>query len=94
MEPVVSPLARKLKLEPGTKAAVAGAPGGYLDRLAPPPDATISDTLDDELYDWIPFFVRTSADLAAIVGPLTDSLSPTGHIWICTRRASPSSRRT
>src|SRR3954463_489794 len=82
MEPALSPLARKLKLKPGLRAAVIGAPPGYLERLALPPDIAISETLDEGPFDWIQVFVRTSAELAALVGPLTRSIAPTGHVWI------------
>ena len=82
METTVSPLAKKLKLKSGSRAAVAGAPPGYLEQLAPPADVTISETLDGGPFDWIQVFVRTSAELAAIVVPLTAAIAPTGHIWI------------
>jgi len=82
METPVSPLAKKLKLKPGSRAAVAGAPPGYLEQLAPPADVEVSETLDGGPFDWIQVFVRTSAELAAIVAPLTAAIAPTGHIWI------------
>ena len=82
METTISPLAKKLKLKSGFRAAVAGAPAGYLEQLAPPADIEVSDTLDGGPFDWIQVFVRTSAELAAIVKPLTAAIAPTGHIWI------------
>ena len=81
MDGPISPLAKKLKLGPGLKAAVIGAPAGYLERLDPPADVEIATTLEGPL-DWIQVFVRTSADLAAVVGPLTAALAPTGRAWI------------
>jgi hypothetical protein len=83
----ISPLSRKLKLKPGLRAAVLGAPPGYLDRLDPPPHVTIGDTLTGPL-DWVQVFVADSAGLAAIVGPLTAALAPTGHVWICYPKGS------
>ena len=82
-----SPLARKLKLKPGARAAVIGAPPDYLERLAPPPGVGVSDQLTDT-YDWIQIFVRTSGDLAAIVEPLVKALEPTGIAWICYPKGS------
>ena len=82
METALSPLARKLKLTSGMRAAVVGAPDGYLKQLGAPPDVTISQSLDGGPYDWIQVFVRTSAELAAIVPPLTAAIAPTGHIWV------------
>ena len=81
MEPV-SPLARKLKLKPGLRSAVIGAPHGYLESLDAPAGVTMVGTLDGPL-DWVQVFVRTSADLAAIVAPLRAAFSPTGLVWIC-----------
>lgn len=82
METTVSPLAKKLKLTSGTRAAVVGAPPGYLAQLAAPADVKIAETLDAGPFDWIQVFVRTSAELAAIVEPLTAAIAVTGHIWI------------
>jgi hypothetical protein len=81
MDTAPSPLARKLKLKPGARAAVIGAPPGYLERLRPPAGVTIEDSLDGPL-DWIQVFVRTSAELARIAGPLTSALAPGGLAWI------------
>ena len=93
MEPA-SPLARKLKLKPGLRAAVIGAPAGYLESLDPPAGVTMIEALDGPL-DWVQVFVRTSADLAAIVGAaarraLADGPAPGSP----TRRAPRRSRRT
>ena len=38
MNAVLSPLARKLKLKPGVRAAVTGGQPGYLAQLAAPAD--------------------------------------------------------
>ena len=53
MEPVHSPLAKKLRLKPGTRAAIIGAPPRYLEHLAPPADVKVADTLDDGPFDWM-----------------------------------------
>ena len=76
-------LARKLRVrKPGGRAAVIGAPaGGYLERLDPPSGANVRQTLDGPL-DWIQVFVRSSAELAAIVPGLTAALDPEGMVWI------------
>ena len=81
MDDVVSPLAKKLKLKPGARAAVIRAPPGYLERLAPAADTMMVTSLDGQL-DWIQVFVRTSAELATIVAPLTAALAPNGRAWI------------
>jgi hypothetical protein len=82
VEAGLSLLAKKLKLKPGTRAAVVNAPAGYLEQLAPPEDVEVSETLVGGPFDWIQVFVRTSAELASIVESLTAAIAPTGHIWI------------
>ena len=81
MDAATSTLATKLKLGAGLHAAVVGAPDGYLDRLDPPEGVTIATNLTGT-FDWIQIFVRTTAELAAIVGPLTTALAPTGRAWV------------
>ena len=83
----VSPLARKLKLKPGARAAVVGAPPDYLARLAAPPDVRIGERLTGPL-DWAQVFVRDSAGLAAVVPDLVAALEPTGLAWICYPKGS------
>jgi hypothetical protein len=87
MGTAVTPLAKKLKLKSGLRAAVVGAPAGYVERLGPPDRVTVSTMLDG-LHDWIQVFVRTSAELADIVEPLKASLSPTGLAWISYSKGS------
>jgi hypothetical protein len=76
-----SPLARKLKLKPGARAAVIGAPPDYLERLAPPPGTSLGTTLSGTL-DWVQLFVSSSAELAAIVPQLTSALDANAIVWI------------
>jgi hypothetical protein len=83
----VSPLAKKLKLAPGMRAAIVGAPEGYLAHLAPPAGVALSTDLDDR-RDWIQIFVRTSAELAALVPGLVRSLDPAGRAWIAYPKGS------
>ena len=51
MEAAVSPLAKKLKLKSGTRAAVVGAPPGYLTQLSAPSDLVVAETLDGGPFD-------------------------------------------
>jgi hypothetical protein len=81
MDTAPPPLAKKLKLKPGARAAVVGAPAGYLERLGPPVGVKIGESLDGPL-DWIQVFVRSSADLAAIVPGLSAAVDPGGIVWI------------
>ena len=82
METAITPLAKKLKLKPGLRAAVVGG-AGRLHRAARATRGHLGRRRRfDGLLDWIQVFVRTSAELAGIVAPLTAALSPTGLAWI------------
>jgi hypothetical protein len=87
-----SPLAKKLKLKPGARAAVVGAPDGYLERLGLPTGSTAGTTLDGPL-DWIQVFVADSAELAAVVPGITKAVAPDGLVWISYPKGS-SKRQT
>jgi hypothetical protein len=87
-----SALARKLKLRPGARAAVVGAPDGYLEQLQPPPGSTVGTALDGPL-DWIQVFVADSAELAAVVPGITKAVAPDGLVWISYPKGS-SKRQT
>jgi hypothetical protein len=60
---------------------VVGAPADYLDRLAPPEGTNVAEALAGPL-DWVQVFVRTSAELAAILPSLIVALDPNGLVWI------------
>ena len=81
METAAAALAKKLKLQPGLRAAVIGAPPGYLERMATVDGVSLSTTLDGR-FDWIQVFVRTTAELAAIVKPVAAAIAPAGRVWI------------
>jgi len=87
METAAAALAKKLKLQPGLRAAVIGAPSGYVERLATVDGLALSTTLDGR-FDWIQVFVRTSAELADVVKPVTGAIAPAGRVWICYPKGS------
>jgi len=85
-------LAKKLKLKPGARAAVVGAPEGYLERLGQPAGTTVGTMLHGPL-DWIQVFVADSAELAAVVPGITKAVAPDGLVWISYPKGS-SKRQT
>ena len=87
METAAAALAKKLKLQPGLRAAVIGAPPGYAERLAAVDGLALSTTLGGP-FDWIQVFVRTSAELADVVTPVTGAIAPAGRVWICYPKGS------
>ena len=92
MDAAPSPLAKKLKLKPGARAAVVGAPDGYLERVGPPAGTAMGATLDGPL-DWIQVFVASSAELATLVPGITKAVAPNGIVWISYPKGS-SKRQT
>jgi hypothetical protein len=75
----MSDLARKIKLKPGSKAAVIHAPGNYLDELQH--DAGISSSLRGK-FDWIQVFVKNKAELDALAPRAAAALKPDAILWI------------
>ena len=92
MDAAPSPLAKKLKLRAGARAAVVNAPEGYLEALGSPAGTPIGTRLDGPL-DWIQVFVLSSSELAAVVPGITKAVAPDGLVWICYPKGS-SKRQT
>src|SRR5688572_29514285 len=74
-----SPLAKKMKLKSGLKAAVFNAPENYVEALRH--DTALSPTLNGK-FDWIQIFVRTKAELDALAPKAAKSLKPESMLWI------------
>jgi len=77
-----NPLLKKMKLKPGQRAAIIGAPDGYLEALQPLPAGV---ELAEELvgmFDWIQLFVKTQAELAQAVPQVRAALKPASTLWI------------
>lgn len=73
-----SPLAQKLKLKPGARAAVLHAPEGYLDGFAP---EGVDTSLNGQ-YDWVQVFVKNQTELAALMPAVKAALKPVSLLWI------------
>jgi hypothetical protein len=77
-----NPLAKKMKLKPGQRAAVINAPEGYLDTLGPlPGDVELAEWLDGS-FDWVQIFVKTQAELEQLLPQVLPALKPAGLLWI------------
>jgi hypothetical protein len=77
-----SELAKKLKLKPGARAAVIGAPEGYLAELEPLPEGVSLSTRLAEPLDWLQVFVTTRAELAKLAAKAAAALKPVALLWI------------
>lgn len=74
-----SPLAKKLKLKSGLKAAVINAPENYVAELRH--DTAMSPTLRGK-FDWIQVFVGSKAELDELAPRAAKALRPESLLWI------------
>lgn len=80
--PVLSPLARKLRLEPAHRVAVLNAPAGYVDTLKPAPEGLRTELEPPELFDAVQLFVSGVEELRALGPAAIRSVKPGGLLWI------------
>ena len=77
-----TPLATKLGLKSGWRAALVGAPAGFEATLEPlPPDVRLSRRLGKTL-DLVMVFVTSRASLEQQWARLTAALTPAGMLWV------------
>ena len=75
-------LAKKMKLKAGVRAAVIGAPSGYLSELEPlPADVELATALRGS-FDWIQVFARTRTELERLAPKVIRALRPAGILWV------------
>jgi hypothetical protein len=75
-------LVKKLKLKAGQRAAIVGAPSGYLRELQPLPEGTeVSETLTGT-FDWIQIFVRDKSALKSAAPQVVAALRPESLLWV------------
>ena len=80
--PVLSLLARKLRLEPNHRVAILNAPAGYLDSLAPgPADLRIELEATDAL-DAVQLFVNGVEELRDMGPAAIRAVKQDGLLWI------------
>jgi hypothetical protein len=74
-----SPLSKKMKLKPGSLAAVINAPENYLTELKH--DSEISQKLNGR-FDWIQIFVKNKKELDSLAPKAVKALKPASMLWI------------
>ena len=74
-----SALAKKMKLKPGSRAAVLKAPEKYLKQLKH--DAEISQKLTGK-FDWIQVFAMNRKELASLAPRAASALKPDTMLWL------------
>jgi hypothetical protein len=78
----VRSLAEKMKLKPGSRAAVVGAPGGSLEELGPLPAGVEVSTRLRGSFDWVQVFAKTRAEVETLVPQAIKTLKPESVLWI------------
>jgi hypothetical protein len=83
-----TPLAKKLKLKPGQRAAIIQAPDGYRAKLGPlPASVELSEQLDGA-FDWVQLFVKTQAMVDQLLPQVVAALKPESLLWIAFPKGS------
>ena len=79
---MLSPLARKLRLEPAHRVAVLNAPPGYVDKLKPAPEGLRTELEPPELFDAVQLFVTGIEELRSLGPAAIKAVKPGGLLWI------------
>lgn len=74
-----SSLAKKMKLKPGSSAAIVNAPENYFEEFKH--DNELSNKLDGK-FDWIQIFVKNKAELERLIPKAARALKPESVLWI------------
>ena len=74
-----SPIAKKMKLKPGVRAAIIHAPENYLNELKH--DNEISPKLSGK-FDWVQIFAKNKKELDSLVPKAAKALKPESMLWL------------
>jgi hypothetical protein len=80
--PELSALARKLRLQPGSRAAFVNAPPSYLDSVHPLPEGVEVVSGAERDLDFLQLFARDTAELARLGGPAVRRVRHDGILWV------------
>ena len=81
-KPLLSSLARKLRLEPNQRVAILNAPADYLGSLAPDPIQISTELKPDELFDAVQLFVNGVEELQRLGPAAIRAVRPHGLLWV------------
>lgn len=82
IEKAANPLAKKMRLKRGLRAAIINAPEGYAKSLSPLPEGvSVAYQLSGQ-FDWIQVFVKTKAEIDRQFPQVLKALKPKTLIWI------------
>jgi hypothetical protein len=80
--PVLSPLARKLRLQPNHRVAILNAPQGYLESLAPAPADVRTELQPPDEFDAVQLFVNGVEELRSLGAAAIRAVRQDGLLWI------------
>jgi hypothetical protein len=78
----VSPLARKLRIQPGFRVSFVNPPAGYLESVRPLPAGVEIAGGAQEQLDFVQVFARNVAELRELAGPALRRARPDALLWI------------
>jgi hypothetical protein len=78
----LSPLAKKLRLEPHHHVAILNAPAGYLESLAPAPADLLTEVHPLDEFDAVQLFVNGVEELKALGPAAMRAVKHEGLLWI------------
>jgi len=78
-----SPLAKKLRIQPGQRILILNAPAGYLESLAPWPERAVVSEQSEGKYDFVQLFVQNSAELQSLHPKAMQAVQYDGLLWLC-----------
>ena len=78
-----SPLAKKLLVKPGYRAALVNAPAGFAKRLEPLPDGASVAEGAGPGNDLVLAFARDSRELSRVASSAARLVKADGLLWIC-----------
>jgi hypothetical protein len=76
-----TPLAKKLRILPGTRVLILDAPDGFQRALDPLPAGATTTTSSDGAYDVVLAFAADSAQLAAVRDAAIAATKPGSALW-------------
>jgi len=77
-----TPLAKKLGIKEGTRAAAVNAPDNFLELLEPLPTGVIMIDMPDKGIDLIHFFTNSRDELAKGLAKYRNLIRQDGTIWV------------
>ena len=81
-KPLLSALAKKLRLERHQRVAILNAPPGYLESLAPGPTDISTELQTTELFDAVQLFVSGEEELRTLGPAAIRAVRQDGLLWV------------